>query len=114
MYRIDRINWDLEFLILSILSIFARTDFDKMYRIDRIRSGCSFGFSSCQSCLYSLVQISTGCTGSVRIWGYSFPAPSRLTSSSPGRPKEYRTPVDDLGKNASPSDGVNRVLPVPT
>jgi hypothetical protein len=32
---------------------------------------------------------------------HSFPAPSRLTSSSPGRPNEYRVPVLRLGKNAS-------------
>src|SRR5215475_14279794 len=38
---------------------------------------------------------------------YSFPAPRRLTSSSPGSPKESRTPVSFCG-------GKNCVLPVPT
>ena len=38
---------------------------------------------------------------------YSFPAPRRLTSSSPGSPKENRTPVSFCG-------GKNCVLPVPT
>ena len=32
---------------------------------------------------------------------YSFPAPSRLTSSSPGKPKEYSTPLYFFGKKAS-------------
>ena len=36
---------------------------------------------------------------------YSLPAPRRSTSSSPGRPKEYRTPVYFFGKKArSPRD----------
>src|SRR5262249_5454498 len=38
---------------------------------------------------------------------YSFPAPRRLTSSSPGSPKDNRTPVSFCG-------GKNCVLPVPT
>jgi hypothetical protein len=45
---------------------------------------------------------------------YSVPAPRRLTSSLPGKPNEYRTPVYFFGKKASKSDGVNNVLPVPT
>ena len=38
---------------------------------------------------------------------YSFPAPRRLTSSSPGSPKDNRTPESFCG-------GKNCVLPVPT
>src|SRR5437588_3151854 len=45
---------------------------------------------------------------------HSFPAPRPPTSSSPGKPNEYRTPVYFFGKKASKSAGVNSVLPVPT
>ena len=38
---------------------------------------------------------------------YSFPAPIRLISSSPGAPNEYNTPVDFLGKKSSWGSGEN-------
>ena len=45
---------------------------------------------------------------------YSLPAPSRPTSSSPGKPKEYTTPVYFFGKKASKSNGLKSVFPLPT
>src|SRR5262249_45580732 len=41
------------------------------------------------------------------------PDPRRLTSSSPGSPKQCSTPVLFFGKYASKSAGVKSVLPVP-